>query len=74
MKTLSDGEPGYAVYCETVQQRCIDEITRLCRGKSHIIISERASEVRPPLDWVDTGGPHRRFNSQYWMEMRCDRF
>ena len=70
--TLSDGKPGYAVHCETVRQRCMDEIALLCRGKSHMIVTERAQEVFLPLDWIDTGAVHHKFNSRYWMEVRCD--
>ena len=74
LKTLSDGQPGYAVSCDTARTRCIDEITRLCRGKSYIIVMERAQEVRPDIDWVDTGAVRPKFNSRYWMEARCDQF
>ena len=72
LTTLSDGQPGYAVHCETVQTRCFDEIALLCRDKNYTIVSERAQIWRPPLDWVDSGGPHIGFNSQFWMEVRCD--
>ena len=71
--TLSDGKPGYAVNCETVRQRCLDEIALLCHGKSPMIVTERAQEYRQSLDWVDTGGV-AKFNSRYWMEVRCDQF
>jgi hypothetical protein len=74
MTTLSDGRPGYAVHCETVRQRCLDEIALLCKGKSPMIISERAQEVSLPLGWVDTGAVFPTFNSRYWMEVRCDQF
>jgi len=72
MTTLSDGQPGYAVYCETVRERCLDEIARLCRGQNSMIISERAQEHRPPLGWIDNGAVLPKFNSRYWMEVRCD--
>jgi len=74
LKTLSDGQPGYAIYCDTVRTRCIDEITRLCRGKSYMIVTERAQEIRQDIDWVDTGAVNPKFNSRYWMEARCDQF
>ena len=74
LQTLSDGQPGYAIYCDTVRTRCIDEITRLCRGKSYMIVTERANEVHQDLSWVDTGAVHPKFNSRYWMEARCDQF
>ena len=79
LKTLSDGQPGYAVHCETFRERCIDEISLMCKGKGYMIISERAQEVNlmPPF-WpgrgiIDTGGVHPSFNSRYWMEVRCDK-
>jgi hypothetical protein len=68
--TLSDGEPGYAVYCDTVRTRCMDEIAYLCRGKSYMIVSERAQEEHVPIGWIDSGGL-LKFNSRYWMEVRC---
>ena len=71
LTTLSDGQPGYAVNCETVRQRCLDEIARLCGNKSHMILTERAREVWLPLDWLDSGATFK-FNSRYWMEVRCD--
>jgi hypothetical protein len=74
LTTLSDGQPGYAVNCETVRQRCFDEIALLCRDKSYMIVTERAQEWRLPLDWIDTGAVHPKFNSRYWMEVRCDQF
>jgi len=72
LTTLSDGRPGYAVYCDTLRTRCMDEIALLCRDKSYMIISERAQEVSVPLGWIDTGGVFPKFNSRYWMEVRCD--
>ena len=71
LKTLSDGRPGYVITCDKVQTRCIDEITRLCRGKSFIIVTERAQEINPAgvLE-----GVHRAYNNLYWMEARCDQF
>ena len=74
LKTLSDGQPGYAIHCETVRTRCIDEITRLCRGKGYIIVTERAQESSLPPGWEDTGAVLSKFNSRYWMEARCDQF
>ena len=71
LTTLSDGRPGYAVYCDTVRTRCMDEIDLLCQGKSPMIVSERAQEVGLPADWIDTGQV-AKFNSRYWMEVRCD--
>jgi hypothetical protein len=71
LTTLSDGKPGYAVYCDTLRTRCLDEIALLCRDKSPMLISERAQEVSLPADWIDTGGL-AKFNSRYWMEVRCD--
>ncbi|MCL2124127.1 MAG: hypothetical protein FWH34_08535 [Desulfovibrionaceae bacterium] len=74
MTTLSDGKPGYAISCDTVRSRCIDEITRLCRGKSPLIVTERAKEIRQDLGWTDVGAVSSKFNSRYWMEARCDQF
>jgi hypothetical protein len=71
LTTLSDGRPGYAVYCDTLRTRCMDEIAILCKGKSPMIVSERAQEVGLPADWIDTGQV-AKFNSRYWMEVRCD--
>jgi len=71
LKTLSDGKPGYAVHCETVRTRCMNEIALLCRDSSYLIVSERAQEVSLPRGWIDTGAV-AKFNSQYWMEVRCD--
>jgi len=72
LTTLSDGRPGYAVNCETVRSRCMSEIKLLCRDSSYMIISERAQEVSLDPDWIDTGGVHPKFNSRYWMEVRCN--
>ncbi|MCL1985809.1 MAG: hypothetical protein FWG59_05110 [Betaproteobacteria bacterium] len=73
MTTLSDGQPGYAVYCDTYRERCLDDIARLCRGKSYMIVTERSREHIPPLGKPpDTGGVFLTFNSRYWMEVRCD--
>jgi hypothetical protein len=74
LTTLSDGQPGYAIHCETLRERCIDEITRLCRGKGYTILTERSQITRLPLGWVDNGAVLPSFNSRYWMEMRCDQF
>ena len=71
LTTLSDGKPGYAVNCETLRTRCMDEIALLCRDQSYMMISERAQEVSLPRDWIDTGAV-AKFNSRYWMEVRCD--
>ena len=72
LTTLSDGQPGYAVYCDTARTRCMDEIAFLCKDKSYMIITERAQEVSLPIGWVDTGAVLDKFNSRYWMEVRCD--
>jgi hypothetical protein len=74
LTTLSDGRPGYAVNCETVRQRCLDEIALVCRDKGYMIVTERAQEIRQPLGWIDTGAVSAKFNSRYWMEVRCDQF
>jgi len=78
MTTLSDSRPGYAVNCDTLRERCIDEITRACRGKGYMIISERAQEVRLPERWPGPGpftpGYYAPHNSRYWIEARCDQF
>ena len=70
MTTLSDGQPGYRVTCETLRQRCLDDIALICRDKGYAIVTERADEWRLPLIWVDNGGLVG-FNSRYWMEVRC---
>jgi hypothetical protein len=72
LTTLSDGKLGYAVYCETIQERCMKTIALLSQEKNYMIVSERAQESSLPLDWVDTGAVHPKFNSRYWMEVRCD--
>ena len=72
LTTLSDGRPGYAVHCETFRARCLDEIALLCRDKNYMIVSERAQEAFLPRDWIDTGAVSPKFNSRYWMEVRCD--
>ena len=72
LTTLSDGRPGYAVNCETYRERCMHEIALLCRDKNYMIVTERAQEVSAPLGWIDTGGVFPKFNSRYWMEVRCD--
>ena len=74
LRTLSDGQPGYVVTCDTVRERCIKEIVLACRGKSYAIVAERAQELILPTEWVDTGGNPAKFNSRYWMEARCDQF
>ena len=66
LTTLSDGQPGYAITCDTVRDRCIEEIVLSCRGKGYTIVSERAEEMTPP-GWVD-----RNFRNRYWMEARCN--
>ncbi|MCL2123392.1 MAG: hypothetical protein FWH34_04805 [Desulfovibrionaceae bacterium] len=75
MTTLSDGQPGYAVSCDTFQERCIHEIALLCRGKHYEVVRERAVEHHlPPRYWstTDAGFVFPSFNSRYWMEVRCD--
>jgi len=59
------------ITCDKAQTRCIDEITPLCRGKSFIIVTERAQEINPSgvLE-----GVHRAYNNLYWLEARCDQF
>ena len=71
LKILSDGKPGYAISCDKVWTRCIDEITRLCRGKSFTVVTERAWEINPQgvLE-----GVRRGYNNLYWIEARCDQF
>jgi hypothetical protein len=49
----------------------MDEIAILCKGKSPMIVSERAQEVGLPSDWIDVG-QLAKLNSRYWMEVRCD--
>ena len=67
-KTLSDGQLGYAVYCEVSRTPCMRDIVLLCRDKNYTIVTERADEVRPE------GAPAERaiFHNRYWMEARCD--
>ena len=74
LTTLSDGRPGYAITCDTVRTRCINEITLACRGKGYTIVTERAQETRQDIDWIDNGAVSAKFNSRYWMEARCDQF
>ena len=77
LKTLSDGKPGYVVTCDTQRERCIDEMTHVCRGKNYSIVAERANEIRQEIRW-DSTGPYTpgwvfpSYNSRYWMEVRCD--
>jgi len=71
LKTLSDGQPGYDVYCETFRERCLHDIALVCKEKSYMIVTERSREHTPPLGWPDNGGP-LLFNSRYWMEVRCE--
>ena len=68
---LSDGQAGYAVYCEIFRDRCMDEIARLCRDKSYMIIAEHADEIVNPErpDWA-----RATYRSRYWIEVRCDQF
>jgi len=68
LKTLSDGQLGYVVYCEVSREPCRQDIALLCRGKGAKIISERADEVRPEGAPVDRPSFHNR----YWMEVRCN--
>ena len=75
MTTLSDGQPGYAVSCETFRERCIKEIALLCRDKRYELVAERAQEHHLPSWWwgtmMDPGFVFPSFNSRYWMEVRC---
>ncbi|MDR0465894.1 MAG: hypothetical protein LBH94_00900 [Deltaproteobacteria bacterium] len=72
LTTLSDGKPGYAVHCETYRQRCLDENARLCSGTGYKIIKEKADEWSLPDGWPEDSGAVYRFNSRYWMEVRCE--
>jgi len=72
LKTLSDGQPGYTITCDTVRERCIKEITLACQGKGYAIVSEREQEVNLDIDWMDTGSNLAKYNSRYWMDVRCD--
>jgi hypothetical protein len=72
LTALSDGKPGYKVYCDANRERCVAEMERLCGDRGYELVSERASEIRPPLGWIDAGGV-LKFNSRYWMEVRCNR-
>lgn len=67
---LSDGGPGYKVYCDSYRERCVADMERMCGEKGYAVVSERAEETRPPLGSIDTGGTWK-FNSRYWIEMRC---
>ena len=71
LKTLSDGQPGYFLTCDTLRERCLKEISLMCRGQGYTIVTERADETRQDIDWVDSGAV-AKFNSRYWMEVRCD--
>ena len=72
LTTLSDGKPGYAINCEAFRERCMRDIKLLCRDKNYMIVSERAQEIHMPFNFSDTGATHPKFNSRYWMEVRCD--
>ena len=76
LKTLSDGQPGYVVTCDTLRERCIDEISLMCRGKGYVIVAERADEIRLDILWttrtIPPGWVHASYNSRYWMEVRCE--
>ena len=76
LTTLSDGQSGYAVHCETSRTRCIENIALLCKGKSHVIISERTKEPGQTYTWPTPGQNTAGWNTsprQYWMEARCDK-
>ena len=64
LTTLSDGQPGYAITCDTYQDRCLGEITKLCGANNYVIVSERANEI-------GNGWRYRDFTSRYWLEARC---
>ncbi len=68
---LSDGSQGYKIYCDTVRDRCTEDMERICGNRGYNIVSERSDEIAPPLGWIDSGGT-RRVNSRYWIEMRCN--
>ena len=68
LKTLSDGQLGYVVYCEVSRTPCVRDIALLCRDKRSKIISERADEVRPEGVLLD----RPVFHNRYWMEVRCN--
>jgi hypothetical protein len=72
LRTLSDGQPGYFLTCDTLRERCLKESALICRGKGYYIVSERAQETRQDIDWTDTGAVNSKFNSRYWMEIRCE--
>jgi len=79
LTTLSDGQPGYTLTCDTFRERCLDEITHMCQGNSYNIVSEKAQEIRPDMGWLGRGPytptwVHPSYNSRYWMEVRCDRY
>ena len=67
---LSDGRPGYRVTCDTLRERCVADMDMICGERGYEVVSERADEVRLPLGWIDVGSTWR-FNSRYWIEMRC---
>ena len=74
--TLSDGQPGYAVHCETSRARCIEDIARLCQGKSYMIIAERTREPGQTYMWPSPGQNAAGWNTsarQFWVEARCDK-
>ncbi len=70
VETLSDGKPGYKVYCEMFEDRCFADIERLCKDKSYMIVSEHSNIIRPPLGWPENTG-NWRFSSRWWKEVRC---
>jgi len=72
LKTLSDGQPGYVVTCDTLRERCLNEIALMCQGKAYIVTERAEEHSRLPLGWLDTGAVRPNFNSRYWMEVRCD--
>ena len=68
LKTLSDGQPGYVITCDTFRERCLEEITLSCRGKGYTIVTERAEEMHT------TGWVSPKFSNRYWIEARCEQF
>ena len=72
---LSDGQPGYAVNCDTLRERCLDEIALACRDEGFTIVSERAQEVSLPWNWPPPGPLNPGWSpspgSRYWIEARC---
>jgi len=67
LNTLSDGQPGYIITCDTLLERCLNEIKLACRGKSYTIIAERDQEFFSNGNWGS-----RRFHNWYTVEARCE--